>query len=62
MTAEKAKIEITKLLDELSDESILQIYQYLQALNNIDEHDKSLALNVNKILREDKETLEKLAQ
>ncbi|MEN0003529.1 MAG: hypothetical protein AAF798_05275 [Bacteroidota bacterium] len=62
MTAQQVKTEISKILDSLNEETLIQVFEYLQLFKETFEEDKSLANNLNKILKEDIEVLEKLAQ
>ena len=51
-----------KVLDNVSDEALESILSYLKQLISKSENDLILSNNLNKILAEDKEVLERLAK
>ncbi len=62
MTAKQIKTEIQKLLDTIPDVVLENILEYLKALQSKSVDSISLSQNMRKILIEDRELLEKLAQ
>ena len=62
MSKNEVKEQINKVLDNLSDEALESILGYLQELISKSETDFILSNNLNKILSEDKEVLERLAK
>jgi hypothetical protein len=62
MSKNEAKEEINKVLDNLSDEALESILNYLKELISKSETDLILSNNLNRILSEDKEVLERLAK
>ena len=62
MSKEEIKEEIGKVLDQFSDEALEELLAFLKELDISKERKISLRSSINKILREDKELLTKLAQ
>ena len=62
MTAQQAKIEIEKIIEGMNEETLIQVYEYLKSLNSSSQDDQQLAVNLSKILKEDRVVLEKLAK
>jgi hypothetical protein len=62
MTAKQIKTEIQKVLDTIPDVVLEDILEYLKALQSKSADTISLSQNMRKILIEDRELLEKLAQ
>lgn len=62
MTAHEVKQEITKLLEEIPEDSLPQVLEYLQQIKELSAKEVSMGQNLSKILKEDREVLEKLAQ
>jgi len=62
MSKNEVKDQINKVLDNVSDEALESILNYLKALISKSETDFILSNNLNKILSEDKEVLERLAK
>ena len=62
MSKNEVKEEINKVLDNLSDEALESILNYLKDLISKSETDLILSNNLNRILSEDKEVLERLAK
>jgi hypothetical protein len=62
MSKNEVKEQINKVLDNVSDEALESILGYLQELISKSETDFILSNNLNKILSEDKEVLERLAK
>jgi hypothetical protein len=62
MTAQQAKIEIEKIIEDMNEETLIQVYEYLKSLNSSSQDDQQLAVNLSKILKEDRVVLEKLAK
>jgi hypothetical protein len=62
MSKNEVKEEINKVLDNLSDEALESILNYLKELISKSETDLILSNNLNRILSEDKEVLERLAK
>ena len=61
MSKNEVKEQINKVLDNVSDEALESILNYLKELISKSETDLILSNNLNKILSEDKEVLERLA-
>jgi hypothetical protein len=62
MSKNEVKDQINKVLDNVSDEALESILNYLKELISKSETDLILSNNLNKILSEDKEVLERLAK
>jgi hypothetical protein len=62
MTAKQIKTEIQKVLDSVPEVVLEDILKYLQSIQNKSSDSISLSQNIRKILEEDRELLEKLAQ
>ena len=62
MSKNEVKDQINKVLDNVSDEALESILNYLKELISKSENDFILSNNLNKILSEDKEVLERLAK
>ena len=62
MSKEEIKVEISKVLDQFSDEALGELLAFLKELDVKKERQISLSSSLNKILRDDKELLTKLAQ
>lgn len=62
MTAQQAKTEIEKIIEDMNEETLIQVYEYLKSLSVSSQEDKQLAVNLSKILKEDRVVLEKLAK
>ena len=62
MSKNEVKEQINKVLDNVSDEALESILNYLKELISKSETDLILSNNLNKILSEDKEVLERLAK
>jgi hypothetical protein len=62
MSKNEVKDQINKVLDNVSDEALESILSYLKQLISKSENDLILSNNLNKILAEDKEVLERLAK
>jgi hypothetical protein len=62
MARSEIKEEINKVLDNASDEVLVDILDYLKQLLVTAAPDAKLSTNLNRILQEDKEVLERLSQ
>jgi hypothetical protein len=62
MSKNEVKEEINKVLDNVSVEALESILNYLKELISKSETDLILSNNLNRILSEDKEVLERLAK
>lgn len=62
MSTKELKEEINKVLNDAPDEILESVLDYLKGLLSRSKSDAILSNNLNRILREDKELLEKLAQ
>ncbi len=62
MTAKQIKTEIQKVLDTIPEPVLQDILDYLKTIQNKSADSVSLTQNIRKILTEDKELLERLAQ
>jgi hypothetical protein len=62
MSKNEVKEEINKVLENVSDEALESILNYLKELISKSETDLILSNNLNRILSEDKEVLERLAK
>jgi hypothetical protein len=62
MSKNEVKDQINKVLDNVSDEALESILNYLKELISKSETDFILSNNLNKILSEDIEVLERLAK
>ena len=62
MNKEETKTEIHKVVDRLPDDLSEEVLAYLQSLLDKSARDAKLANNLSKILSEDRELLNRLAQ
>ena len=62
MSREDVKSAINELLESTSEEVLNEVFEYLKAVESKSENSVSLSQNFRKILSEDKELLERLAQ
>jgi len=62
MTAHEVKQKITKLLEEIPEDLLPQVLEYLQQIKELSAEEVSMGQNLSKILKEDREVLDKLAQ
>ena len=62
MSKNEIKEEINKVLDRAPDEVLESILDYLKELLSIDSNKSILTNNLNTILHEDKEVLDKLSK
>jgi len=62
MAAKELKEKIYKVLDNMSDDILEDVFKYLKSLTNKSKSDIHLSHNLGKILEEDKNLLERLAQ
>jgi hypothetical protein len=62
MTSIQIKTEIQKVLDEVPENVLIDILDYLKRIQHQPSGQVKLASNLKKILSEDKELLERLAQ
>ena len=62
MTAKQIKIEIQKVLNSVPKVVLEDILKYLKTIQNKSPDSIHLSQNIRKILTEDRELLEKLAQ
>jgi len=62
MSKNEVKEEINKVLESVSDEALESILSYLKEIISKSDADLILSNNLNKILSEDKEVLERLAK
>ena len=62
MTTQEIKTEIQKSLDKVPDSVLQNILELLKMAEKKSESDVMIALNLNKILQEDNELLQRLAK
>ena len=62
MTAKELRTEINKILIALPEEQLEFVYQYLKEIQGISNANLAKAINIRKILVEDREVLKKLAE
>jgi hypothetical protein len=62
MTAKDLKDMINQVLDKMPDEVLEDVFKYLKSMTTKSAHDIKLSRNLGKILVEDKNLLERLAQ
>jgi len=62
MTTQEIKTEIQNMLDKIPENVLEDILNYLKEVETKTEDQISTSRNISKILNEDKELLEKLAQ
>jgi hypothetical protein len=62
MATKELKERINKVLDNMSDEILEDVFKYLKSLTNKSRSDILLSQNLGRILDEDKNLLERLAQ
>ncbi len=62
MATKELKEKISKVLDSMSDDILEDVLKYLKSLTNKSRNDILLSQNLGRILEEDKNLLERLAQ
>lgn len=62
MTPKQIKKEISDVIDNIPDDVLKDVLEYLKSLSNKSKNNIQLSQNLRKILDEDKILLEKLAQ
>lgn len=62
MTARDLKDKINQVLDKMPDEVLEDVFKYLKSLTTKSEQEIRLSQNLGKVLKEDKNLLERLAQ
>jgi len=62
MSTKELKERINKVLDSIPDEVLEELLKYLKSLTNKSKEDMLLSQNLKRILEEDKNLLERLAQ
>jgi hypothetical protein len=62
MATKELKERINKVLDNMSDDILEDVFKYLKSLTNKSRSDILLSQNLGRILDEDKNLLERLAQ
>jgi hypothetical protein len=62
MAAKGIKDKINRVLDNMSDDILEDVFKYLKAMTNKSRSDITLSQNLGKILEEDKDLLERLAK
>jgi len=62
MAAKEIKRKIYTVLDDMSEEVLEDVFKYLKSLKNRSSKDILLSHNLARILEEDKNLLERLAQ
>ena len=62
MATKELKERINKVLDNMSDDILEDVFKYLKSLTNKSRRDIILSQNLGRILEEDKNLLERLAQ
>jgi hypothetical protein len=62
MATKEIKERIYKVLDNMSDDILEDVFKYLKSLTNKSRSDILLSQNLGRILEEDKNLLERLAQ
>jgi hypothetical protein len=62
MAAEEIKRKIYKVIDNMPDEVLEDVYKYLESLKSRSKSEIIISQNLARILEEDKNLLERLAQ
>ena len=62
MTSEQIKLEIQKSLEDIPETALQAILEYLQELKGKARNDIDLSRNLRKVLQEDANLLQRLAQ
>ena len=62
MATKEIKEQIYKVLDNMSDDILEDVFKYLKSLTNKSRSNILLSQNLGRILEEDKNLLERLAQ
>ncbi len=62
MATKEMKERINRVLDNMSDDILEDVFKYLKSLTNKSRSDILLSQNLGRILEEDKNLLERLAQ
>jgi len=62
MAAKEIKDKINRVLDNMPDDILEDVFKYLKAMTNKSRSDIFLSQNLGKILEEDKDLLQRLAK
>lgn len=62
MSNKNVKAEISRLIDEIPEESLGEVLAYLKEVKKLNLKDLRTSNNLNKILKEDRNLLKRLAQ
>lgn len=62
MSTQSVKAEISRLIDEMPEESLPEVLAYLKEVRALTLKDLKTSHNLNKILKEDRSLLKRLAQ
>lgn len=62
MTTKEIKVEINKAINEIPENLLTEVLHFLKEIKNYSHGDIELSKNLNKILNEDNELLQKLAK
>lgn len=62
MSREEVKTAINELLDQSSEQVLMDVYDYLKAHDGKTDETIRMSKNLSQILKEDKKLLERLAQ
>jgi len=62
MSTEQVKVEINQILQQLPEEHLLSILEYLRAAQKLSAQKLTLTKNFSQILQEDQNLLKRLAQ
>lgn len=62
MTTKEIKVEINKAINEIPENLLTEVLHFLKEIKNYSHADIELSKNLNKILNEDNELLQKLAK
>lgn len=62
MSAQNLKAEINKLIDEIPEESLSEVLAYLKEVKTLSLQDLRTSHHLNKVLKEDRNLLKRLAQ
>ncbi len=61
MNRHELQTEIQRILEKAPESVLTEVLRYLQEIKSLEPEDLRMAQNLNKILQEDRELLEKLA-
>ncbi|MBS1515016.1 MAG: hypothetical protein JSS63_08285 [Bacteroidetes bacterium] len=62
MSGQELKTEIQHVLDEMPEEILEDILEYMKSIRNLSHHEIQISSDLKKIFKEDRELLQRLAR